>query len=129
MDSAIHLWNNRATVASLIHIQEQMAEKNEISIPEISRKTFVGFSSFFSLFISFTNLRYFFWVGAFCKRHSANVRGFPAVTPAEMAADKCIKLQQRSDILRLLRFQPSRLNVLPPPSMIFSRFSRKNCLS
>ena len=103
--------------------------KNEMSIPEIFRKMFVGLSNFFSVFISFTNLRRFFWVGAFCKRHSANVRGFPTVTPAEMAADKCIKLQQRSDILRLLRFQPSRLNVLPPPSMIFSRFSRKNCLS
>ena len=103
--------------------------KNEMSIPEIFRKMFVGLSNFFSVFISFTNLRCFFWVGAFCKRHSANVRGFPTVTPAEMAADKCIKLQQRSDILRLLRFQPSQLNVLPPPSMIFSRFSRKNCLS
>ena len=39
--------------------------KNEISIPEISRKTFVGLSSFFSLFISFTNLRYFSSVGGF----------------------------------------------------------------
>jgi len=52
-------------VASLIHIQEQMAKmkKNEISIPEIFRKMFVGFSSFLSAFISFTNLRYFSWWG------------------------------------------------------------------
>ena len=39
--------------------------KNEISIPEIFRKMFLGFSSFFCAFISFTNLRYFSWVGGF----------------------------------------------------------------
>ena len=125
MDSAIHLWNNRVTVASLIHIQEQMAEKNEISIPEIFRKMFVGLSSFFSVFVSFTKSQIFFLGGGICKRNSAKARRFPGVTPAEMAASKCIKLQERSDILRLLRFQPSRFSVLPPASLIFYRFSHK----
>ena len=69
-----------------------------MSIPEIFRKMFVGLSNFFSVFISFTNLRCFFWVGAFCKRHSANVRGFPMVTPAEMGFQI------------LTRFQTSKCN-------------------
>ena len=81
VDSAIHLWNNRATVASLIHIQEQMAEKNEISIPEIFRKMFVGLSSFFSVFVSFTNLRYFSWVGGFVNVTLQKQGGSPESPP------------------------------------------------
>ena len=63
---------------------------------------------------------FFSWVGGFVNIGLEIQAGYLGSPQPGWPLIKCIKLQQRSAVLRLQRFQPSQFTVLPPA--LFIRF-------